>query len=95
MSSIYRLNTAPTGVQQIVDADSVVLINIFNPAHFTPDQGELQFYADDRGRYLVFETDAWESNGMATITAALTWYADHIGNPALDISIKPLRVVRS
>lgn len=52
---------------------------------FIPNPDELQFYADNKGETLAFETHNFDIDDPALVIEAIRWYAKYIKNPSLEI----------
>lgn len=52
---------------------------------FIPNYEEVQFFADDNGEMLVFETVGYNGEDPGLIIEAIRWYASYIQNPELEI----------
>lgn len=52
---------------------------------FTANPDELQFYADNNGELLAFETDNFDIDDPGLIIEAIRWYAKYIKNPDIEI----------
>ena len=46
---------------------------------------ELQFYGDNNGEFLAFETRGYNMEEPGLIIQAIRWYANYIGNPEMEI----------
>jgi len=55
---------------------------------FYPNKEELQFFGW-HNEYIAFETENWSKKQLHLVTAAIKWYAAHIGCPDMDISLVP------
>ncbi len=67
---------------------------------FIPHPAELQFYGDDYGDELAFETIGWKEGELDLIRAGIQWYAGYLDYPEMELSAErrvftlPLRVVK-
>ncbi len=52
---------------------------------FDPNDDELQFYGDDNGELLAFETIGYDGADPLLVIEAIRWYADYIENPKMEI----------
>jgi hypothetical protein len=52
---------------------------------FEPNQNELQFYGDNNGELLAFETRGYNMEEPGLIIQSIRWYANYIGNPEMEI----------
>ena len=59
---------------------------------YEPDPDELQFYANDNGDLLVFETSGYDGADPILVIEAIRWYADYIENPTMEILAEDPRI---
>lgn len=52
---------------------------------FEPHEDELQFFANDSGDLLAFETSDYDGDDPLLVIEAIRWYAEYIGNPKMEI----------
>lgn len=52
---------------------------------FKPNINEIQFYGDDFGVPLAFETFGYNGEGKELILNAIKWYAEYIGYPNMEV----------
>lgn len=62
-----------------------IYVYCLNESLFTPNPDELQFYGDNNGEILAFETWQYETDDPGLIIEAIRWYARYIDNPGLEI----------
>ena len=55
---------------------------------FKPNINEIQFYGDDNGVPLAFETLGYNDEGRELILGAIKWYAEYINYPEMQVSSK-------
>ncbi|WP_256012364.1 hypothetical protein [Desertivirga xinjiangensis] len=67
--------------------DGDLRINVFclDKEEFEPNPSELQFYGNDHGQLLAFETSHYDGNDPLLVIEAIRWYADYIENPRMEI----------
>ena len=67
--------------------DGVLRINVYclDKDEFKPDPDELQFYGNNYGEFLAFETSRYDGNDPLLVIEAIRWYADYIDNPRMEI----------
>lgn len=53
---------------------------------FLPQHGEIQFYGDDHGVPLAFETIDYTDEDQEVILDAIRWYADFLNYPQMKIT---------
>lgn len=53
--------------------------------NFEPNPDELQFYGDNNGEVLAFETKQYDLEDPGLVIEAIRWYARYIENPELEI----------
>lgn len=49
------------------------------------DADELQFFADNKGEKIFFETVGYYPEDPGLVIEAIRWYAKYIGNPEMEI----------
>lgn len=59
---------------------------------FEPDSDELQFYGNDNGSLLAFETSGYDGSDPLLVIEAIRWYADYIDNPRMEILAEDPRI---
>ncbi len=71
----------------IYHRDGTLRINVFclPQEEFNPDPGEIQFFADDNGEMLAFETVNYNGEDPGLIIEAIRWYAQYLQNPGMEI----------
>jgi len=67
------------------DGDLRVLVYCLEEENFEPQPHELQFYADNNGILLAFETSRGDNEDPILVIEAIRWYADYIDNPRMEI----------
>ncbi|WP_207425845.1 hypothetical protein [Pedobacter sp. SYSU D00535] len=74
--------------------DGNLRIKVFclNREEFEPDPGELQFYGNDNGDLLAFETSGYDGSDPLLVIEAIRWYADYIDNPRMEILAEDPRI---
>ncbi|MDF3078563.1 MAG: hypothetical protein K0S09_2452 [Sphingobacteriaceae bacterium] len=53
--------------------------------NFVANPNELQFYADNSGELLAFETYNFDIDDPGLVIEAIRWYAKYIKNPEMEI----------
>lgn len=71
----------------IYHRDGTLRINVFclKEDEFRPDHDEIQFYAENYGETLAFETVNYNGEEPGLIIEAIRWYANYIQNPQMEI----------
>ena len=71
----------------IYHRDGTLRIGVYclDAGGFTANYEEVQFFADDHGEMLVFETMGYNGEEPGLIIEAIRWYASYIQNPGLEI----------
>ncbi|HEY1024060.1 MAG TPA: hypothetical protein VGE26_02760 [Sphingobacteriaceae bacterium] len=71
----------------IYHRDGTLRINVvcLTDEEFHADPDEIQFYGEDRGEALAFETVEYNGEEPALIIEAIRWYANYIRNPEMEI----------
>jgi hypothetical protein len=59
---------------------------------FDPDPNELQFYGNNRGELLSFETSGYDGADPLLVIEAIRWYADYIDHPRMEILAEDPRI---
>ncbi len=59
---------------------------------FEPNPDELQFYGNDNGNLLAFETSGYDGSDPLLVIEAIRWYADYIENPRMEILAEDPRI---
>jgi hypothetical protein len=67
------------------DGDLRILVFCLNEEDFDANPDELQFYANNNGTFLAFETSNYDGEDPVSIIEAIRWYADYIENPRMEI----------
>lgn len=67
------------------DGNLRILVYCLDTENFEVDPDELQFYADNNGELLAFETDQYDGVDPIAIIEAIRWYADYVDNPKMEI----------
>lgn len=67
------------------DGDLRIRVYCLNKDKYEPDPSELQFYANDNGEILAFETSGYDGSDPLLVIEAIRWYADYIENPKMEI----------
>jgi hypothetical protein len=62
-----------------------ILVYCLDKEYFEANPDELQFYADNEGEILAFETTEYDGEDPIAIIEAIRWYADYIDNPRMEI----------
>lgn len=77
----------------IFHRDGTLRVRVFclDEEDFQPDPGELQFYADNNGELLAFETYGYNMEEPGLIIESIRWYANYLDNPEMDISAEDPR----
>lgn len=74
------------------DGDLRIRVYCLGDDEFEPNQDELQFYANDNGRLLAFETSGYDGSDPLLVIEAIRWYADYIENPKMEILAEDPRI---
>lgn len=71
----------------IFQRDGTLRICIFciDEDNFEPKVTELQFYGDNNGELLAFETRGYDMEEPGLIIEAIRWYTNYLGNPEMEI----------
>jgi hypothetical protein len=71
----------------IFHRDGTLRVCVFrlNEENFKPKPNELQFYADNNGEFLAFETSGYDMEEPGLIIQAIRWYANYMGDPEMEI----------
>jgi len=71
----------------IFHRDGTLRVGVFCPDEesFEPKPNELQFYGDNNGELLAFETRGYDMEEPGLIIEAIRWYANYLGNPEMEI----------
>lgn len=74
--------------------DGTLRIRVFclGEDEFEPDSGELQFFGNDNGDLLAFETSGYDGSDPLLVIEAIRWYADYIDNPRMEILAEDPRI---
>lgn len=62
---------------------------------FEPGEDELQFFANDNGNLLAFETSGYDGSDPLLVIEAIRWYADYLKNPKMEILAEDPRLFDS
>jgi len=74
------------------DGDLRINVYCLGKDDFDPNPDELQFYGNNNGDLLVFETSRYDGNDPILIIEAIRWYADYIDNPRMEILAEDPRI---
>lgn len=74
------------------DGDLRIRVYCLNHDEFEPNPDELQFYANDNGELLAFETSGYDGSDPLLVIEAIRWYADYIDNPKMEILAEDPRI---
>lgn len=74
------------------DGDLRIKVFCLSRDEFEPDPAELQFYGNDQGELLAFETSHYNGDDPLLIIEAIRWYADYIENPRMEILAEDPRI---
>jgi hypothetical protein len=71
----------------IFHRDGTLRVSVYclDEESFEPDPNELQFYGDNNGELLAFETLGYNMEEPGLIIQAIRWYANYVGNPEMEI----------
>ena len=78
-------NNACADIIRHRDGSLRIRVYCLGKVNFEPEEGELQFYANDNGELLAFETSDYDGDDPLLVIEAIRWYADYIGNPKMEI----------
>ncbi len=67
------------------DGDLRIKVYCLNKDEYVPDPSELQFFGNDDGNLLAFETSNYDGSDPLLVIEAIRWYADYIDNPKMEI----------
>src|SRR5690606_35410060 len=67
------------------DGNLRILVYCLQEEDFEPKPEELQFYGDNNGTLLAFETSQYDNEDPIAVIEAIRWYADYIENPKMEI----------
>jgi hypothetical protein len=67
------------------DSNLRILVYCLQTDHFEANPNELQFFAENNGETLAFETSNYDGEDPIAIIEAIRWYADYIDNPRMEI----------
>ena len=67
------------------DGDLKVRVYCLGKDKYNHDASELQFYGNDNGELLAFETVGYDGSDPLLVIEAIRWYADYIDNPKMEI----------
>lgn len=67
------------------DGDLKVRVYCLSKDEYEPEPSELQFYGNDNGEILAFETIGYDGSDPLLVIEAIRWYADYIDNPKMEI----------
>lgn len=73
------------------DGNLRILVYCLKNENFKAQPDELQFYGENNGSFLAFETSGYDGEDPLQIIEALRWYADYIGNPRMEILVEDPR----
>lgn len=62
-----------------------ILVFCLDKESFEPDTEEIQFYGNNNGTFLAFETSDYDGRDPVAVIEAIRWYADYIKNPKMEI----------
>ncbi|MGX5687880.1 hypothetical protein [Arcticibacter tournemirensis] len=74
------------------DGDLRIKVYCLGQEGFEPDPDELQFYGNDNGNLLAFETSGYDGSDPLLVIEAIRWYADYIDNPRMEILAEDPRI---
>jgi len=74
------------------DGDLRIHVYCLDNTEFEPNPEELQFYGNDNGKLLVFETSRYNGDDPLLVIEAIRWYADYIDNPRMEILAEDPRI---
>ena len=74
------------------DGNLRILVYCLSSESFNAQPGELQFYGENRGAFLAFETSGYDGEDPLLIIEAIRWYADYINNPRMEILVEDPRL---
>jgi len=74
------------------DGDLRIRVFCLDDDEFEPNHDELQFYGNDHGKLLVFETSHYNGDDPLLVIEAIRWYADYIDNPRMEILAEDPRI---
>ncbi len=74
------------------DGNLRILVYCLNKETFIPQSEELQFYGENIGTVLAFETSGYDGGDPLLIIEAIRWYADYINNPRMEILVENPRL---
>lgn len=67
------------------DGDLKVRVYCLSKDPYEPDPSELQFFGNDNGEILAFETIGYDGSDPLLVIESIRWYADYIDNPKMEI----------
>ena len=75
----------------IRDRDGALRVRVYclSKDNYDPEPSELQFYGNDNGEILAFETVGYDGSDPLLVIEAIRWYADYIDNPKMEILAEP------
>ena len=62
-----------------------VRVFLLKEKNFFPIPHELQFYGDNNGELLAFETYGYNMEDPGLVIEAIHWYANYLDNPEMEI----------
>ena len=74
------------------DGDLRIHVYCLGKDDFEPNHDELQFYGNNRGELLAFESSRYDLKDPILIIEAIRWYADYIDNPRMEILAEDPRI---
>ncbi|WP_423148188.1 hypothetical protein [Rubrolithibacter danxiaensis] len=74
------------------DGNMRISVYCLNKEAFDAKPEELQFYGENKGTFLGFETSGYDGEDPLLIIEAIRWYADYIGNPRMEILVEDPRI---
>ena len=67
------------------DSNLRILVYCLQTDNFEVNPNELQFFGENNGETLAFETSNYDGEDPVAIIEAIRWYADYIDNPRMEI----------
>ncbi len=67
------------------DSDLRIIVYCLKDENFEANPEELQFYANNNGTFLAFETSDYTGKDPIAVIEAIRWYADYIDNSKMEI----------
>jgi len=85
-SATYTLNSR-NDYDEIIHGASGLRVKVFSlrAATFVANPLEINYFADDAGEWLVFETVGYHDHDLYIVDGAIVWYARYIDNTDLQI----------